>query len=444
MNAGIRDLSLTFGSRIVTLLLNTGVQSCLAWFLAPAGRGSYAVCVLFTTLLILICVLGCDVAAMYYVSARKFTLSEGVSNTCIHGGLGCLLAIIVGAVTMQLPLAFLEKAARSSFYLSLALIPASFFSATLTSLLGSLRVFGWLAVSQIFGISCHLVLVVVMVPILDWGVNGALLATLGASLLTILFVLVLYRRRYQLRWVWPSWQSLSQMLHYGFRYYLGKISNQVNFQIGTIILAFFASKEDIGLFAVAMTLTAQVMMVPDTLTTVLIPRVAEDKLGRIALIAQCVRVAGVLVAILLALLAVLATPVVSVLFSPQFLPAVPLIRIIAVGILVRSAGKLFVPYLIGTNHPGIASVSVAAGMVTNLALLLALMPSLGLIGAAVAVSVGYLVSSAILQVAFCRISGQRLRETWRFTVEDWRLVIQIFGKTLERVGVAAPQDTALS
>jgi len=154
-------------------------------------------------------------------------------------------------------------------------------------------------------------------------------------------------------------------------------------------------------------------------------------------------VAGVVVAILLAVLAIFATPMVSILFSPQFLPAVPLIRIIAVGILVRSAGKLFVPYLIGTNHPGIASVSVAAGMVTNLVLLLALMPYLGLMGAAVAVSVGYLVSSAILQIAFCRISGQRFRETWRFTVEDWRLVKQIFGKTLERVGIAVPEDTVL-
>jgi len=443
MNAGIRDLSITFGSKIVTLLLHTGVQSCLAWFLAPAGRGSYAVCVLFATLLILFCVLGCDVAAMYYVSARKFTLSEGVSNACVHGGLGCLLAIAVGFAIMQFPLSFLEKAARSSFYLSLALIPASFFSGTLTSLLGSLRQFGWLAISHIFSISCQLVLVVVMVPVLGWGVNGALLSTLGTALLTIAAVLVFYRRRHQLTWVRPSRQSLSQMLHYGLRYYLGKISNQVNFQIGTIILAFFATREEIGLFAVAMTLTAQVMMVPDTLTTVLIPRVAEDKVGRIALIAQCARVAGVVVAILLAVLAIFATPMVSILFSPQFLPAVPLIRIIAVGILVRSAGKLFVPYLIGTNHPGIASVSVAAGMVTNLVLLLALMPYLGLMGAAVAVSVGYLVSSAILQIAFCRISGQRFRETWRFTVEDWRLVKQIFGKTLERVGIAVPEDTVL-
>ncbi len=444
MNAGLRDFSITFGSKVATLLLGMATQSCLAWFLAPAGRGSYAVCLLFSALLTLICVLGCDIAAMYYVSARKFTLSEGVANTCIHGGLGCLLAIAVGAVTMQLPLAFLEKAARSSFYLSLALLPASFFSFTLISLLGSLRQFGWLAVFSILNGACHLVMVTLFVPVLNWGVNGALLSLLAAALLTIVTVLVFYRRRHQLRWVWPSRESLSQMLHYGLRYYLGKISNMVNFQIGTIILAFFASKEEIGLFAVAAALTVQVTMVPDTLTVVLIPRVAENNVGRGALIAQCARVAGTLCAILLLVLAIFATPIVSLLFSPQFLPAVPLIRIMAIGFVVHSAGKLFVPYLIGTDHPGVASLAVAAGMLTNLVLLWVLMPRLGLNGAAMAMSVGYFVSAAVLQVAFSRISGQALTETWRFTIADWRLVKQVLGKTLEKVGMAAPQDTALS
>jgi len=435
MNAGIRDFTVTFGSQVATLLLSMASQSCLAWFLAPAGRGSYAVCLLFTTLLNLVCVLGCDIAVLYYVSARKFTLSEGVSNMCIQGGLGCLLAIIVGLIIMQLPLAFLNKAAPTSFYLSLALIPASFFSTTLTALLGSVRQFGWLAVFSIFTNACQLIFILIFVPLLAWGVNGALLSTFLATLLNTLAVLAFYRRKHQLRWVWPSQESLGQMLHYGLRYYLGKISNSVNFQIGTIILAFFATKEEIGLFAVATMLTAQVMILPDTLTTVLIPRVAEDNTGRSELIGQCARVVAVLSATLLALLALLATPVVYLLFSPQFLSAVPLIRITAIGILVRSASKLFVPYLIGTNHPGIASTSVAAGMVTNLVLLWVLMPVFGLNGAAIAMSAGYFVSSAILQVAFSRISGQDLWKVWRFTRSDWRMMKDIIQKTRTKLGM---------
>ncbi|MHC5172664.1 MAG: hypothetical protein ACYSPJ_02710 [Planctomycetota bacterium] len=63
------------------------------------------------------------------------------------------------------------------------------------------------------------------------------------------------------------------MFHYGLRYYVGKISNQVNFQLGTLILAFFATQEQIGIFAVASQVTARAMLVPDALATVLMPRV---------------------------------------------------------------------------------------------------------------------------------------------------------------------------
>lgn len=70
MTGGVRDLAITFGSRIAMILVGTATQSCLAWFLAPAGRGSYAVCLLFQTLLVITCVFGCDVAALYFVAAR--------------------------------------------------------------------------------------------------------------------------------------------------------------------------------------------------------------------------------------------------------------------------------------------------------------------------------------------------------------------------------------
>ncbi len=98
MHVGIRDFSVTFGSRIVMMLLAVGTQSAIAWSLGAAGRGAYGVCLLLTNVLIIICVFGSEVAAQYFLAAKRMSVSEVVMNTLVFGGLGCGMAIAVGLV----------------------------------------------------------------------------------------------------------------------------------------------------------------------------------------------------------------------------------------------------------------------------------------------------------------------------------------------------------
>ncbi len=397
-------------------------QSCLAWFLEPAGRGSYATCILFATLLTIVCVLGCDVAAIYFVASKRLTLSEGITNTLIHGGAGCALAILAGLVMIQLPLRFLEKATPTAFYLALVLLPLSFFAPTFMNLLGAMREFAWMAGLSVLMSTIQLGLVVLLVVLLDLGVNGALMALIVSNALCIVLLMSVYRVKYRASLVRPSRESLGQMLHYGVRYYFGKISNQVNYQIGAIILAFFATREELGLFSVATVLAVSVQMIPDTLTLVLQPRVAADDGGRATLIAQCARVTTLICGLILAALAILATPIVSILFSPAFLPAVPLFRILTIGMLARAATKQFVPFLVGTDRPGAASLSVVIGMAINLLALYLLMPRMGLPGAAWAMTLGYVAGSVMLMASFARNSDVSFWQTWHFRRSDWAVM----------------------
>ena len=101
--------------------------------------------------------------------------------------------------------------------------------------------------------------------------------------------------------------------------------------------------------------------------------------------------------------------------------------------LVRSACKIFVPYLIGTNRPGIASVSVAIGVIVNIVTLLALMPLIGLAGAAIAMTNSYFISSAILVIAFRRATGMGLRQMWLFRRSDWSMLAQAWRSTRSKL-----------
>ena len=421
--SGIRDFNLTFGSKIITLVVAIGTQSCLAWLLGPEGRGSYAVCIVFATMLNIIFAVGCDIASVYFVSSGRFSISEGITHALIFGGIASVLAITAGWILMQLPLSFLDKATPTAFCLALALIPSSLFSLLFINLLTSVQRFDWFAIMLVIHGLGQLLFTIIFVWVFPWGVNGALLANIIRGLIVILSILFFFRWKYNLILVRPSIKTLWKMFHYGARYYAGKISGIMNFQVGTIMLAFFATKEDVGLFAVASQLTVQAMVIPDSLTTVLIPKVAGDKDGKGELVAQCARLTGLICGILLLILAVFARPIVVILFSPAFLPAVPLIQILAVGVLIRCACKVFVPYLLGVDRPGIVSVSTAIGTIVNLAVLWLLLPVIGLPGAAIGTVTGSIISSTLLTIGFIQLSGLGVWEVWKLKWSDWMMAV---------------------
>lgn len=417
--SGIQDFGITFSGRVMGLFLSLGIQSALARFLGPEGRGSLAVCMVFTTLLTLIFAFGCNTASTYFVASRKFTPSEGLMYTCIYGVLSSALAVAVGFMLLRSPFAFVKKASLSSFYLALCIIPISLIAETFVQVLSSLRRFGAFTTFSTLFSFVRLLLTVGLLGLLSWGVNGALLAVLIAHAMTIIVVSLFFFKNYQLSWVAPSLHRMGEILDYGIRFYPASISSIATIQIGTIILAFFATPEQIGLFAVASTLTFYVMMIPDTLSTILLPRVANDNSGRRLLITRCLRLTAMFCGGILLLMAIFARPIVIFFFSSAFTPAVPLVWILAIAIFFRAVSKVFVPYLMGSNHPGILSISYLAGMLVSFLGLVLLLPIFGLTGAAVGMMAGYLTIFILTLVAFWRFSGLSLREIWQFRLSDW-------------------------
>ena len=407
---GMRDTVLTFIARAVGLVLGLLWQFLLAYLLDTAGRGAYAVATQYASLLTVVFMLGVDTGTLYYVAARKMTASEGAMTLLVYSLLGAAVAIPVGLLLMNTGWEYFEKAEPLSFCMMVAVIPLTFYSSSLVAFLTSLREFGWYAVLLIAAPALNIVSLAAFVWLLGWGVNGALLVMITTEVGILAVVLVILRRRHGLRAVWPSKQKFRQVLGFGVRYYFGKVSNLVNFQLGTLVLAFFATQSEIGVFAFGLTLAERVQLVPDTLTTVLLPRVSSDAKGRIQLVTQCNRIVVVLTGVALAVLSAFAWPAFALLL-PAFLPAAMIIWILVPGVWIRCASKLFVPYLHSQNRVGITSIAVAAGAIANFVILVVLIPYLGLYAAALSVVGNYMVSTAILVIAFHRVSGQSARRS---------------------------------
>jgi O-antigen/teichoic acid export membrane protein len=419
MRSGIRDFGVTLGGHTGRICIGLLTQSILAWTLGPADRGSLAICLVYSSILFIVFAVSCDISAVYFVSSGRFSLSEGIIYTLIYGISASLAAIVIGWYLIALPLAFFNQASRANFRLSLFFIPVLLLAYVLPRLLTAIHQFKLYSMLAILRSVFQLIFTVLFVLILKWGVKGALMASIINGAAIVLIVLVIFRWKFDLRLVKPTGKKFLSMFIFGLRYYPGKLSNQLNLEIAPIMLAFFATRTEIGWFAIAARLTQLVEMIPETMTTVLFPRVAGDREGRSRLVARAARVIGIICGLILILLAVLADPIVTVFFSPAFLPAVPFIRILALGLIVRCMCKVLVPYLIGIDHPGHASFAVIAGVTTNLGLIWLLLPRIGVIGAPWGMTASYFVSSAVLLASFSHYSGLSVRQIFSYSRADW-------------------------
>ncbi|MBN1507143.1 MAG: oligosaccharide flippase family protein [Sedimentisphaerales bacterium] len=429
------DIATTFASRLVVLITGLGVEACLAWLLHPAGRGSYAVCLVFSALLQTVFLTGWNMASVYFVASKRLSLSEGVTQAFVYGLISSSLAIVAGLLLMRLPWAFFDAADATSFHLALLLIPSTFFALVFLQLLTAVHDFRWFAGMSVLNGVSFLLLALVFVGGLSLDVHGALLACILRQWLVVVAIVLFFRWKYGVKLMWPSLRRMREVFYYGLRYHVGQIANNANVQVGTIILAMFATRVEVGYMAVAAQLmTTGVMVIPDTIMTVLLPKVSEDVTGRPQLIARCARLTGLACALSILVLAGFATPIVRWLFSPSFLPIVPLIRILAVGTLVRCTCKVFTSYLHGTNHPGIDSLAVATGVAVNLVVLWLLMPVIGLPAAALAMTLSYVISSAIITLGFLKLSRLGPLETFRLARSDLAVVRQAVTRLFPRWG----------
>lgn len=416
--SGGKETLIVFATQLWGLAVGLGTQSVLAWMLAPSGRGEYAVCMLFGGVIGVIFTLGTDRAAQYVVMSKSQSLSHAGSVAIIAAVFGSALAIVLGFALIHSPIAFFHKADTTAFTIALAIIPLTVLNTTLGLQLAGLRRFGRLGLITVLHTSSTLAFIVGLVAVLGLGVHGALLAQVLSSLLVACLFFWDLRSSCGFRLILPRLPHFRQILSYGGRYYVARIGNLIDSGLGIFMIAMFATREEIGLFAAASALVLKVLVFADSMEAALLPRIADDPAGRIELVGQCVRLSGLFTGVAVAGIAIVSFPLVSILFSPKFIPAVPLIWILAPGVVIYGGSQIIMAFFRGTGRPGTCSLVIWVGLAANILALVVLYPLIGLPAAAWATTLSYASRAIVLFESYRRASGQRASDVLRFQPSD--------------------------
>ena len=386
------------------------IQGLLAYMLLPEGRGTYAVCIAFGTLLGLLLTPGTQQGAQYFVAARRMSVSQGVSSTLVICFAGGGLAAALAVPLIYSGLAFFQKADTHAFLLSLALVPLTSVSIALDHQLVALRRFRRLAAFSMLRVAANVLALLVLVPSLGLGVDGAIIAFAAGHGVMIAACLLYLWRRCGLTLEMPDRSNLIRVLGYGLKYHVARIGNAIEPHFGVLILGLIASQGEIGLFAAASALMLGFMLVSNAVGNALFPRVAGAE--RVEMVALCLRLVFLGTTLPMLVLLALSAPLVHLLLSEAFLPVVPLLWIIAPGMLAYAVSGIFVTHFKGANRPGLCSWAVFLGLCANLSALLLLYPILGVEAAAWAMTAGMVCGCLFLSIVFHRTTQMALRAVW--------------------------------
>ena len=385
----------------------TGILS--ARMLGPTGRGEYAAIIVWPTAIASFLAFGVNQAVVFHLGQRSFTLSEVATGTGIIGLVQSALSILIGLAVIPYALA---SQSRSVLHLGIVFV---LFTPALILSMYSANLFQGLQELGRFNLIRTLTPVTYAIGLLAlfFTRRGTLTAVIAAQLagygialgIGAMMVWRLLRPR-------PKWNRLAipRLLHYGVRTQGLSVAYFINQRIDQLLLTLLVPPRELGLYAVAVSLSSAIAFLPQAAGIVAFSRGSgQDADGARRTAGVAFRASFIWLSTACILLFVLAPFLIRTVFGTAFEGSILACRILMPGAL--ATGLAFVLYNAASalGRPGLASFAEGASVLITAVGLYILVPRFGYIGAAVVSSVAYGVSFVVMLVLAHRQLGLNLR-----------------------------------
>jgi O-antigen/teichoic acid export membrane protein len=390
--------TITTVASIATAAVGGALGILIARVLGPADTGVYNVAASSLFILLAVAPLGVTIGATYRVSHRQWQADEALPQLAVAavaigipaGG----LAVIVAALTADslfegVPLGLVAIAAGT-------LIPALAWTFT-GSVALALDRYELFACAPLVTNVVGLALAAVLAP--TAGVWGAVVALATGHVAAAIWLLAWARtgRRPTSGWLGRSARELRATMAFGLRSYLPIVFQLVSYRADLFVLNAVAAPATVGHYAVALLVTEVGLVLPRSLGSVVLPRVAaldreESEPMRDFVIVKSVRHAILLVPITSAVL-VAGVLLIPLVFGSEYSESVGPGLVLIPGVAVLGAASILTANVVALGRPEmILRVSLLLFPLT-LVLYLILIPPFEIWGAASASTAAYLMAA---------------------------------------------------
>lgn len=210
--------------------------------------------------------------------------------------------------------------------------------------------------------------------------------------------------------------------------YGANVMQYLNYRLDLFIVAYFRDLREVGLYALATTLAQLIWLVSSSVATAVFSRVSaaaeppQEAARRTATLARSVLAIQIALAFALALL---AKPFLLTVYGPAFEPAATALWLLLPGAAAFGVVSVVAAHHAGIGRPGLNLTVSASSLVVTIGLDLALIPRLGINGAAIASTASYAFAAIVITWLFRRTTNVAIRETLLIRTRDIRQSVRL-------------------
>jgi O-antigen/teichoic acid export membrane protein len=410
-----KNIITTYAAQIISVLCSFLCAIMGARMLGASGQGELALYTNFILLSSLLLGAGLPAGIVHFIAARKIEQKQVLSIL--------LTVLLIGFALLLLALSILQQTALLStfiptlfhhnsvwFWLMLLHLLLVLLNIFLSSILQAEALFGKASYILISGSITLLLLYAlryfaitgIHIPPLNW----ILLALISSQLLQLFFFL---RQVYTTN---PDYLHLEQiqigairpLIQFAFLAFMTNLIQFLSYKMDIWFVNYFHGKQLTGIYALGVSLAQMLWLLPSAIQSVLYAFISTHTdrqlivqrtiktTRQIAVYAISAGITGYLLSIYL----------VPILFGEEFRESVQCIGLLFIGVVPFCLSMAVSGYFAGTGRVRINLYSAILGFIVCMAADLLLIPSYGILGAAIASSISYISTVTFLLVKFHR------------------------------------------
>lgn len=438
-----KSITLTVSVQIIQFMFSLVGGILIARLLGPSGKGQLTLVITGYSLGIVIAGMGMPVFNAYAAGKEKYSLRNiffvpTLITLCIWS-----VSIIFFAVCYINRSKFSNNIDWGLIALIFTVLPVGLCTQNLLGILQGIDRIDLYNLVPIVTAVVYMFSIIILVMILKLHLNGALIG--WVSSLVVGLVISWYS-------FWaitshPSYESkiniVKGAISYGPKIWAGQVVGLMNFRLVLFLVGYYLGVAAVGYYALALFFAELLYYIPSAIGISSVPKLAK------ASPAEAVRITatGSRYALFCGLLgsiglAISGRFVIKTLYSDAFLPAVEPILFLLPGVTVYSIAHVTTAYFnAAIGRPLINTAVAAISLVSSTSLMLLLIPTWGLRGAAFAATVGYIIAMAVNMAVFCKLSRLPLAEIILFKPDDLHSIMLWLRNSLSVVFCALSRIT---
>lgn len=421
----------TLISNIIIIFIGFFTSFIISRTLGAELQGVYNLAILMPTMMYNFLNFGQDTSVMYYLSNKSVKKKDAINNmipvligyTIISTAIG-LISIILLKEKM------FNEVSYPILILALLISPLTFLNNNLSAVLkseGKFKVLNRIQVVNklIYFIICTILFFLVRVEIV-----------VLANIVILIISIVTIWRKLGIKRVKPCFNREYQEnnLKYGFKSYLANMITFLNYRLDTFLIkALSNSTIAVGQYGVAVTLAEQVWVFSSAISSVMFPYVTsienDEEKSRVTSTTFKIVMAFTFIAIVVL---ILFSNVIGVIYGPDYYGSIMPFKVLLVGIFSLSLGKILANDIAARGKPELNALSNLVGLIINVSFNILLIPRMGIVGAAVATSISYTITSCLFVISFLRLTKLSIWKLFIFDKEEIEIVLGFIKKLIKR------------